>query len=103
MKAALDKAVATHGALTKAALTGKGWDRQLFALQKLAQERGISHPIFEDKVGSEFGCLFLFVVFSPKCVQFYFILFWFFFSRVLLELIFVATLFFDFADVQDAG
>jgi hypothetical protein len=60
MKAALDKAVATHGALTKAALTGKGWDRQLFALQKLAQERGIKHPIFEDKVGlgasSKFLC-----------------------------------------------
>jgi carnitine O-palmitoyltransferase 2 len=50
MKAALDRAVAKHGALTKEALTGKGWDRHLFALQKIAQERGIDEPLFSDPV-----------------------------------------------------
>ncbi len=50
LRAALEKAVATHGALTKDALTGKGWDRQLYALQKLAEERGIKHALFSDPV-----------------------------------------------------
>ncbi len=44
----LDKALIKHGSIKKNALMGKGWDRQLFALRKLAEERNLTHPLFSD-------------------------------------------------------
>lgn len=48
-EAALRIAVTNHGALTKDALTGKGWDRHLFALKRLAESKGESFDLYSDE------------------------------------------------------
>lgn len=48
-KALFKAAVEKHSALTKDALTGKGWDRHLFALKTLAAEQNLKPDIFADK------------------------------------------------------
>ena len=40
------------------ALFGNGWDRHLFALRKMAEDRGTSLPIFQDKVIDISVCLY---------------------------------------------
>lgn len=47
--AAMRAAVDRHGAITKDALMGKGWDRHLFALRRLAEQENLSEAIFADK------------------------------------------------------
>lgn len=44
----LKVATKKHGAITKDALMGKGWDRHLFALRLLAEEKGNPPHIFAD-------------------------------------------------------
>lgn len=57
--AAMRAAVERHGELTKDALMGKGWDRHLFALRRLAEQEGVAEEIFADKTYADMSNIIL--------------------------------------------